>query len=481
MSALGYYVPGDAGAASTSSSSRSLEGYIWVFPRCGHLSVGICGKGEPAAVPAQAPGTLHGAKSGISWKGAAFYSHLLPSLETGAWKQEPRGRRRLDGGRRCRRAWWIRSPAKASTTPSAPADLAARALLAESAQLAEKPRALPPPAAPRFHRRPRVRLAPGQARLSWAASCSARVPARMVQFTRRSPRFSAVMQDLFAGTPALPGPEAPPAAQPERQPLRNRHEPRLQPAGAAQGRVAATAHRYDTLPIRSTLPPRPGTDSRRRQLARARLPQRGRQPRCSSPAARAPTSSTSTATSTSTTSAPGGRCCSATAIPRSWRRSSGALEIGTSFGAPTEQEIDLAEAICDAVPSIEMVRLVNSGTEATMSRHPPGPRLHRPRPHRQVRRLLPRPRRFAAGEGRLRHGHARHRRHAGVPQAFCDTTIALPFNSARRRRSRRSARTRRRIAAVIVEPVVGNMGCVPPRPGFLEAHARDHRPRTARC
>src|SRR5437763_9810959 len=44
-----------------------------------------------------------------------------------------------------------------------------------------------------------------------------------------------------------------------------------------------------------------------------------------------------------------------------------ALEIGTSFGAPTEQEILLAEAICDAVPSIEMVRLVNSGTEATMS------------------------------------------------------------------------------------------------------------------
>ena len=44
----------------------------------------------------------------------------------------------------------------------------------------------------------------------------------------------------------------------------------------------------------------------------------------------------------------------------------GALEIGTSFGAPTEQEIELADAICEAVPSIEMVRLVNSGTEATM-------------------------------------------------------------------------------------------------------------------
>ena len=66
-------------------------------------------------------------------------------------------------------------------------------------------------------------------------------------------------------------------------------------------------------------------------------------------------------------SARGGRCCWATAIPRLSRRLSGALEIGTSFGAPTAQEVDLAEAICDAVPSIEMVRLVNSGTEATMS------------------------------------------------------------------------------------------------------------------
>jgi glutamate-1-semialdehyde 2,1-aminomutase len=88
---------------------------------------------------------------------------------------------------------------------------------------------------------------------------------------------------------------------------------------------------------------------------------------CSSRAARDRTSSTSTATSTSTTWAPGDRCCWATAIRRSWRRSREALETGTSFGAPTEQEIDLAEAIRDAVPSMEMVRLVNSGTEATMS------------------------------------------------------------------------------------------------------------------
>ena len=129
--------------------------------------------------------------------------------------------------------------------------------------------------------------------------------------------------------------------------------------------------------------------------------------RRSSRAARARTSSTSTATSTSTTSAPGVRCCWATGIPAILEALAEALEIGTSFGAPTEQEIELAEAIRDAVPSIEMVRLVNSGTEATMSAIRAGARLHRARPHRQVRRLLSRPRRFAAGEGRLGRGDAR--------------------------------------------------------------------------
>ena len=106
-----------------------------------------------------------------------------------------------------------------------------------------------------------------------------------------------------------------------------------------------------------------------------------------------------------------------------------ALAIGTSFGAPTEQEIELAEAIRDAVPSIEMVRLVNSGTEATMSRHPGGARLHRPRPDREVRRLLSRPCGFAAGEGRLRHRDARHaghprraRRLLPAPRSRCRST-----------------------------------------------------------
>ena len=106
-----------------------------------------------------------------------------------------------------------------------------------------------------------------------------------------------------------------------------------------------------------------------------------------------------------------------------------ALTIGTSFGAPTEQEIELAEAICDAVPSIEMVRLVNSGTEATMS----AIRVARGFTgrdltvkfegcyHGHVDSLL-----VKAGSGLATLGIADTQ---GVPKAFCDTTIALPYNS----------------------------------------------------
>src|SRR2546421_4389259 len=145
-----------------------------------------------------------------------------------------------------------------------------------------------------------------------------------------------------------------------------------------------------------------------------------------------------------------------------------ALTIGTSFGAPTEQEVELAEAICDAVPSIEMVRLVNSGTEATMS----AIRLARGFTgrdlivkfegcyHGHVDSLL-----VKAGSGMATLGIADT---AGVPAAFANTTIALPYNSitAVEQAFRLHGRE---IAAVIVEPVVGNMGCVPPVPGFLEA------------
>jgi glutamate-1-semialdehyde 2,1-aminomutase len=143
-----------------------------------------------------------------------------------------------------------------------------------------------------------------------------------------------------------------------------------------------------------------------------------------------------------------------------------ALEIGTSFGAPTEREIELAEEIRDAVPSIEMVRLVNSGTEATMS----AIRLARGFTgrdltvkfegcyHGHVDSLL-----VKAGSGMATLGIADTQ---GVPRAFCDTTIALPFNCPEAV-ERTFEIHGERIASVIVEPVVGNMGCVPPAPGFL--------------
>ena len=70
-----------------------------------------------------------------------------------------------------------------------------------------------------------------------------------------------------------------------------------------------------------------------------------------------------------------------------------ALRRGTSFGAPTLAENELAELIVEAVPSIEKVRLVNSGHRGHDERHPPGPRIHRPADDREVRRQLSRPRR----------------------------------------------------------------------------------------
>jgi glutamate-1-semialdehyde 2,1-aminomutase len=145
-----------------------------------------------------------------------------------------------------------------------------------------------------------------------------------------------------------------------------------------------------------------------------------------------------------------------------------ALAIGTSFGAPTELEVELATAICEAMPSIEMVRLVNSGTEATMS----AIRVARGFTgrdrvikfegcyHGHVDSLL-----VQAGSGLATLGLPDT---PGIPQAFCDTTMALPFNDMDVLEGAFRTYTDR-IAAVIVEPVVGNMGCVPPFPGYLKA------------
>ncbi|MBZ5600997.1 MAG: glutamate-1-semialdehyde 2,1-aminomutase [Acidobacteriia bacterium] len=144
------------------------------------------------------------------------------------------------------------------------------------------------------------------------------------------------------------------------------------------------------------------------------------------------------------------------------------IECGTSFGAPTAREVEMAELLTKIVPSMEMVRLVNSGTEATMS----ALRVARGFTgrdltikfegcyHGHVDSLL-----VKAGSGMATLGIADT---AGVPAGFANTTIALPYNSIAAA-ERAFAEYDDKIAAVIVEPVVGNMGCVPPAPGFLEA------------
>jgi glutamate-1-semialdehyde 2,1-aminomutase len=146
-----------------------------------------------------------------------------------------------------------------------------------------------------------------------------------------------------------------------------------------------------------------------------------------------------------------------------------ALGRGTAFGAPTVAEIEIAEAIASALPSIEMVRLVNSGTEATMS----ALRLARAATGR---------RRFVKFAG-CYHGHADPFLVAagsgaatigvpsspGVPEAVTADTLLAPYNdlAAVERLFADSGGRGQEIAAIFVEPIAGNMNLVPPVPGFL--------------
>ncbi|HYP08293.1 MAG TPA: glutamate-1-semialdehyde 2,1-aminomutase [Bryobacteraceae bacterium] len=143
------------------------------------------------------------------------------------------------------------------------------------------------------------------------------------------------------------------------------------------------------------------------------------------------------------------------------------LEIGTSFGAPTEREVELAELIRQIMPSMELVRLVNSGTEATMSalrvaRGFTGRDLtlkFEGNYHGHVDSLL-----VKAGSGMATLAISDT---VGVPQSFAETTVVAPYNNldAVEEAFRKQGD---QIACVIVEPVCGNIGCIPPAPGFLE-------------
>jgi len=142
------------------------------------------------------------------------------------------------------------------------------------------------------------------------------------------------------------------------------------------------------------------------------------------------------------------------------------LEIGTSFGAPTEREVEIAELITKLVPSVEKVRLVNSGTEATLSAI------------RLARGLTGRDR-IVKFDG-CYHGHGDSLLvkagsgvatlglpdSPGVPATLAELTTVLPFNNPAALMKEFDAH-RKEIACVIIEPIVGNMGCVLPRGDFL--------------
>ena len=153
---------------------------------------------------------------------------------------------------------------------------------------------------------------------------------------------------------------------------------------------------------------------------------------------------------------------------------SAAVKRGTTFGAATRQEVDLAELICASVPGVEQVRLVSSGTEALMS----AARLARAVTRRD--RIV----KFTGGD----HGHADsflvsagsgaatfgHPSSPGVPAPLARLTTVLPYNDIGAVARFLTARGRE-VAAVVVEPVAANAGVIPPRVGFLEALRRSTR------
>ena len=140
---------------------------------------------------------------------------------------------------------------------------------------------------------------------------------------------------------------------------------------------------------------------------------------------------------------------------------------GLSFGAPTELETQMADKVCELMPSIEMVRMVSSGTEATMS----AIRLARGFTgrdkivkfegcyHGHSDSLL-----VKAGSGALTFGEPSS---PGVPASLAEHTITLNYNDSAQVRETFSS-IGDQIACIIVEPVAGNMNCIPPLPGFLE-------------
>jgi flavin-dependent dehydrogenase len=194
--ALGYYVPG-AQEQIDIQFLPGLDGYIWVFPRCGHLSVGICGKSQSAQVM-RARLEQYMREHSLSYRGAAFFGHVLPSLTRHSWQ-----RNRVAGDR-----WMAVGDAAGLVDPITgeglyyamrSGDLASRSILDESHA---------PEAKAQAYRR--ILQEDFGADLGFGILLAERfyrsrflldsVPARMVQFTRRSTRFSILIGDLIGGT-----------------------------------------------------------------------------------------------------------------------------------------------------------------------------------------------------------------------------------------------------------------------------------------
>ncbi len=195
MYALGYYVP-DQQAHIDIQFLPNLEGYIWVFPRCNHLSVGICGKGESAQC-LRARLERYMDEHGISRENATFYGHILPSLDLRGWRNN-----RLAGD-----GWLAVGDAGGLVDPITgeglyyafrSGDLASQTVIADEE-----------PARRAEHYRQSISKDFGLD-LTYGAGLAKKmfggtffftaVPTKMIQLMRRSPKFCDIMQDLFAGT-----------------------------------------------------------------------------------------------------------------------------------------------------------------------------------------------------------------------------------------------------------------------------------------
>jgi geranylgeranyl reductase family protein len=195
MYALGYFVPSEQSHIDI-QFLPNLEGYIWVFPRPGHLSVGICGKSESAQCLRGRLERYMDEKS-ICRKQAKFYGHMLPALETRGWRNN---RVAGDGWIAVGDAGGLVDPITGEGLYYAvrSGDLASQVVLNEyePEKKAERYRQL-------IARDFGLDLTYGATlakRLFCGALCFGAVPSKMIQYMKRSPKFCEIMQDLFAGT-----------------------------------------------------------------------------------------------------------------------------------------------------------------------------------------------------------------------------------------------------------------------------------------